>query len=169
MEEGNIQKSIRYLPPYEGESFSHYLGRWMRKESVNISSSSHLSSQLRFGTNLYRWERFYFNPPPSDEDLEILASIMDLELERLKLLFPSGEEKINCDRIRLCAACYKESPYHRLAWQYDSTAGCEIHRLRLLSRCICCEESFPIPVLWKGKCKRCKLPFQNMKTRQKAY
>ncbi len=71
--------------------------------------------------------------------------------------------------IRLCAACYGEKPYHRLAWQFESTAGYEVHQLRLLSRCIGCGEKFAIPVDWKGKCKRCKLEFERMKKRQKRY
>lgn len=169
MEKESCQRSNRYLEPYLGESISHYLGRWMNQESVSISKSSSLSKQLGLGKTLWRWERFYFNPRPSEEELRILAEIMELEGEKLRLLFPPRGETINPEPIRLCAACYREKPYHQIGWQFQSTAGCEIHRLRLLSRCVRCGERFPLPVEWKGKCKRCRMDFKSMRKRQKHY
>jgi hypothetical protein len=169
MKEQNMQRSIRYLPPYEGESFSHYLGRWMRRPAISILESSSLSKQLNLGVTLWRWERFYFNPPPSEDELAVMGEIMDIDVDRLRLLFPPKGETVNTEPIRLCAVCYGEKAYHRMAWQYQSTAGCEVHHLRLLSRCISCGDKFPIPVEWQGRCNRCKTLFKFMKKRQKAY
>ncbi len=91
----DYQRSICYLEPYQGESISHYLGRWMNQEVVSISSSSSLSQQLRLGKTLWRWERFYFNPPPSEDELEILGEILELSQVQLRELFPPVEEPIN--------------------------------------------------------------------------
>jgi hypothetical protein len=72
--------------------------------------------------------------------------------------------------IRLCAACYKEQPYHRLEWQFQSTKGCDRHKLRLLSKCPSCEERFAVPAEWvEGKCKKCGMKFESMAKKQKFY
>ncbi|GFE68756.1 hypothetical protein [Chroococcus sp. FPU101] len=123
MEKEELQRSIRYLPHYEGESISHYLGRWMRKESVSIAKLSALSRQLKLGTTLGRWERFYFNPPPSEDELARLGEIIDLEMDRLRLLFPPIGETINPESIRLCAACYTEMPYHVCNGSFNRRQG----------------------------------------------
>ena len=44
MEKETLPHSPRYLPPYEDESISHYLGRWMRQPTVSISNASSLST-----------------------------------------------------------------------------------------------------------------------------
>ena len=72
--------------------------------------------------------------------------------------------------IRLCAACYSDRPYHQLEWQFQSTAGCDRHRLRLLSQCPSCEELFGVPAEWvEGKCKKCGMKFSSMVKKQKPY
>ena len=38
-----------------------------------------------------------------------------------------------------------DRPYHRLEWQFKSTVGCQMHKLRLLSKCPSCGEPFPTP------------------------
>ncbi len=45
---------------------------------------------------------------------------------------------------------YGESPCYRMEWQFKSTAGCEKHRLRLLSKCPRCGARFKVPALWGG-------------------
>lgn len=161
--------SLLYLPPYDDESISHYLGRWYRQEVVNTDSYT-LGKRLRLGTILWRWENFYFNPPSTCEALEKINELMGLGVERLMLMFPPQHEPIKPKPIRLCAACYVEAPYHCMSWQYQSTDGCKKHRLRLLSKCPSCQERFAIPSLWvKGECQRCNMSFKSMAKKQKPY
>ncbi len=73
--------------------------------------------------------------------------------------------------IRLCAACYVESPCHRIEWQFKDKMKCDRHplrQLRLLTKCTNCETPFPIPADWvQGECSHCCLPFTIMAKRQK--
>ncbi len=159
----DYQRSICYLEPYQGESISHYLGRWMNQEVVSISSSSSLSQQLRLGKTLWRWERFYFNPPPSEDELEILGNILELSQVQLRELFPPVEEPIKCQPIRLCGLCYAEKPYHRMEWQYQSQFNCSKHGVKLLTKCPSCRQRFAIPSHWvEGRCQRCDMAFKRM-------
>jgi len=41
---------------------------------------------------------------------------------------------------------------HRMEWQFKSTAGCEMHQLRLLSKCRRCGARFKVPALWEDGC-----------------
>ena len=171
MESKETNLSLLYLSPYDEESISHYLGRWCRQETVSIDSYS-LGKRLRLGKTLWRWENFYFNPPPTSQELQKVNNLMELGLERLLLMFPLEDEPINPRPIRICAACYAETPYHHMSWQYQSTEGCEHHRLRLLSRCPDpkCGEPFPIPSQWvTPKCKKCGMPHKTMAKKQKPY
>jgi hypothetical protein len=171
MENQESQRSILYLQPYDDESISHYLGRWFHQEVVNSDSYS-LGRKLRLGKTLWRWENFYFNPPPTREELQKIDELMSLGIERLLLMFPPQHKPIKPKPIRICAACYVEAPYHHMSWQYQSTGGCERHRLRLLSRCPDpkCSRPFPIPSAWAtpGKCK-CGMPYTTMARKQKPY
>lgn len=152
-----------HVEPYEGESISHYFGRYRREETVSISSPSRLSQEAGIGPVLARWEKFRFNPLPTKEELEAIGTLIKLDAERILQMLPPQGERMKLEPIRLCAACYAEAPYHRLEWQFQSTAGCERHQLRLLSKCPGCEAPFPIPALWhKGKCQRCLMPFKTM-------
>lgn len=172
MESEEVHSSLLYLPPYDDESISHYLGRWYRQEVVSTDSYS-LGKRLRLGKTLWRWENFYFNPPPTCEELQKIDNLMELGLERLLLMFPPAHEPPVPPRpIRICAACYAETSYHRMSWQYPSTEGCKHHRLRLLSKCPDrkCGEPFPIPSkLTVLKCKRCGMPYKTMAKKQKPY
>ena len=164
------QHPLLYLPPYEGESISHYLGRFRRHEVVSVSAPSSLSQAIGLGSALTRWEKFRFNPFPKREELETLGKLTGVDTDRLTQMLPPKGERIKLDPIRLCAACYREAPYHRIEWQFQSTAGCDRHRLRLLAKCPGCEEPFLIPALWvMGKCQRCGMPFKTMAKRQKPY
>ncbi|MHC5826023.1 MAG: TniQ family protein, partial [Nostoc sp.] len=70
--------------------------------------------------------------------------------------------------IRLCGACYQESPCHRVEWQFKDVMVCDRHQLRLLTKCTNCETPFPIPADWvQGECPHCFLPFATMAKRQK--
>ena len=156
------------LQPYEDESISHYLGRWKRQEVVSLSSIGSLSRQLRLGTAMSRWEKFYLNPFPTLKQLEQLGKVMGIEGERLLLMFPPKGEPINVRIVRLCCACYDEAPYHRMKWQFQSTAAFEKHQLRLLYKCPNCEQHLPIPAEWEsGRCRKCQMLFRSMIKHQK--
>lgn len=160
-----------HLPPHDGESISSYLGRWYRQEVVSTDSYT-LGKKLGLGKTLWRWENFYFNPPPTDWELQQIDKLMELGVERLRLMFPPENEPINNRPIRICAVCYAEFSYHRLSWQYQSTAGCDIHRLRLLSKCPDrkCQEPFPLPSQMVAlACKKCGMPYKTMAKKQKPY
>lgn len=171
MESEELHRSLLYLPPYEDESISHYLGRWYRQEVVSTDSYS-LGKKLRLGKTLWRWENFYRNPPPTREQLQKIDELMGLGVKRLLLMFPPPDEPMKPRPIRMCAACYAQVPYHRMSWQLQSTAGCDLHQLRLLSKCPDrkCGRLFPIPAEWTvpGKCK-CKMPYAAMAKRQTGY
>ena len=47
-------------------------------------------------------------------------------------MLPPAGVGMNLEPIRLCAACYLESPYHRIEWQFKVTQGCQHHHLSLL-------------------------------------
>ena len=156
------------LQPYEGESISHYLGRWKRQEVVSLTSIGSLSRQLRLGTAMSRWENFYLNPFPTLKQLEKLGKVMGIEGERLLLMFPPKGEPINVRISRLCCTCYDEAPYHRMKWQFRSTAACDRHQLRLLYKCPNCEQHLPIPAAWEsGRCRKCQMLFRSMIKHQK--
>jgi hypothetical protein len=127
-----IQPWLFPVEPLEGESFSHFLGRFRRRNHLTPSALGQLAG---IGAVVARWERFHLNPFPSDKELEGLAKVVGVEHRGCgKCCQPQGVG-MKCDPIRLCGACYAESPCHRMEWQFKSTAGCETHQLRLLSKC----------------------------------
>jgi hypothetical protein len=163
------QHWIARVNPYPGESISHYLGRFRRFDLNSISSASSLSKMAGLGVLVPRWEKFRLNPPPTDEVLAQLGSLIGLEANELRSMFPPLDEPLK-GTICLCAACYSEAPFHRLQWQFKSVAGCELHRLRLLSKCPSCGTPFPLPTSWTtGKCETCGMWFRRMAKHQKGY
>ncbi len=153
------------VEPYDGESLSHFLGRFRR---ANYASPSELGQKTGLGGVLARWEKFRFIPPPTQKQLEALAQVVQLEVEQLRLLLPPSGVGMKHEPIRVCAACYDEEPYHRLKWQFNDTRGCDRHQLRLLSECPSCGKRFKIPALWvEGHCHNCQMLFMQMKRYQK--
>lgn len=162
-----IQSWLLSVEPFAGESLSHFLGRFRRQNHLSPSALGDLAG---VGAVIARWERFHLNPFPSDAELIAVAEVVGLTPERLRQMLAPEGLKMKCEPIRLCAACYQEEPYHRLEWQYQSTGGCDRHRLRLLSKCRNCQAEFPIPALWEdGCCTRCRLSFGKMVEWQKSY
>lgn len=155
------------VEPLAGESLSHFLGRFRRRNHLSPSALGNLAG---VGAVVARWERFHFNPFPSDVELVALAEVAGVRADNLrKMLAPPGV-KMKCEPIRLCGACYGEEACHRIEWQYQITVGCDRHQLRLLSKCPSCGKKFPIPALWEeGYCDRCRLSFGEMKEWQKSY
>jgi hypothetical protein len=156
-----------YLEPFEGESISHYFGRFRRQEIVNISAPGSLSRKAGIGTALSRWEKFRFNPRPTRKELEAMSKLIGVEVSKLEALCPPNGVAMVHRSTRLCAVCYREAPYHRIKWQFQSTEGCQKHELPLVSRCPACDEKLPLPSEWhEGKCQRCGMKFTSMKKRQ---
>lgn len=150
--------------PFEGESFSHFLGRYC---AVNCITPNALAQHIHAGAvAIGRWRKLRYAPAPSEKQLQRLAEITGTSQAALKALLP--QEPMQIGTIRLCAACYGEEPYHRSHWQYKATQYCERHKLALLARCPCCKASFRIPAEWAvGICLRCGIPFSEMASFQK--
>ena len=162
-----IQLWLFLVEALEGESFSHFLGRFRRRNHLTPSALGQLAG---IGAVVARWERFHLNPFPSVKELEGLAKVVEIEAQRLREMLPTQGVAMKREPIRLCGACYAESPSHRMEWQFKSTAGCQRHQLRLVSKCPRCEAKFKVPALWEdGCCDRCRLPFGEMSTYQKAF
>jgi hypothetical protein len=169
---------LGYVEPYEGESISHYLGRLRRLKANSLPSAYSLGKLTELGGILGRWEKLYFNPFPSYEELEALGKLIRVDATRLAEMLPPKGVSMKPRPILLCAVCYAENPYHRIEWQFKERRGCDgrianrlrhRHQLRLLGKCINCETPFPIPALWaKGECPHCFLPFARMAKRQKS-
>jgi len=167
MESPAIPPWVFTVEPCDGESLSHFLGRFRR---ANYSSSNELGQKTGLGAVLARWEKFRFIPPPTQKQLEALAELIRVDAERLRLMLPPQGVGIKHEPMRLCAACYSEEPYHRLEWQFKETRGCDRHQLRLLSECPNCKARFSMPAIWaEGQCQRCLMSFSAMVVRQKPY
>lgn len=155
------------VEPYEGESLSHFLGRF---RCANYATANQLGQKTGLGAAIARWEKFYLNPPPTQRQLEALAAVVRVDAGRLRLMLPRQGVGMKHEPIRLCAACYAEEPSHRIEWQFKETQSCARHALRLLSECPICGTRFALPTLWReGKCRRCSTSFADMATSQKPY
>ena len=165
METTDIQPWLFQVESLERESLSHFLGRFRR---ANDLTASRLGKAAGIGAAIARWEKFRFNPPPSRQQLEALAKVVGVEVDRVaQMLAPKGVG-MNLEPIRLCGACYAYQPCHRMEWQFKQTVGCDRHQLRLLSECPNCGARFKIPALWiEGICQRCFTTFAQMAESQK--
>lgn len=145
-----LQAALR-VKPFEGESLSHFLGRFRR---ANDLTPSGLGKAAGLGGAIARWEKFRFNLPPSRQQLEALAAVVGVEVGRLAQMVPSAGVGMKLEPILLCAACYTQLPYHKIEWQFKTTQGCNRHQLRLLSECPNYGARFKIPALrlWTVLC-----------------
>ena len=167
MEATDIQPWLFQVEPLERESLSYFLGRFRR---ANDLTSTGLGKAVGIGAAIARWEKFRFNPPPSQPQLEALAKVVGVEADRLAQMLPPKGVGMNLEPIRLCGACYAQEPCHRMEWQFKQTVGCSHHQLRLLSECPNCGARFKIPALWvEGICQRCFTTFAQMAEYQKPF
>lgn len=163
-----IEKQPRFFEVelLEGESLSHFLGRFRR---ANYLTAARLGKLTGLGAVVSRWEKLHLNPFPTREELEALANVVGVDADRLAQMLPPMGVGMKHRPILLCAACYAESPCHRIEWQFKDRLGCDRHHLRLLFKCTNCETSFPVPASWvQGECPHCLLPFTTMAKRQKS-
>lgn len=154
------------VKPFDGESISHYLGR---VERANEWTGYLVGKEAGIGAVLTRWKRFYFNPFPSNNELNSLAALIEIPALRLAEMLPPKDEAIKSTPTRLCAACFAEVPCHKIIWQYQSIWKCEKHSLKLLSKCPNCESKFKSPAVWEhGICSKCHAPFAELAALQKT-
>ncbi|MBW4421078.1 MAG: TniQ family protein [Myxacorys californica WJT36-NPBG1] len=155
---------LGYVEPLEHESISHYLGRLRRFKANSLPSAYSLGQAAGIGAVTARWEKLYFNPFPTEEELGVIAHLINLDSSRFQAMLPHRGMTLQPRPIRLCGACYSEVPCHRMEWQYkDVVAVCPHHNLRFLERCPSCKRPFQIPALWTdGKCHHCGMRFTSM-------
>lgn len=161
-----IQPWLFEVEPAEGESLSHYLGRFRQENGLTATGSGR---ETGLGALVGRWERFYLNPHPTEAELAKLAVTVNVPVTRLwAMLLPPGVA-MQHQPVRLCAACYAETPVHQIAWQLQSADRCDRHQLRLLSECPHCKARFPRPAAWAGgQCSRCATLFLDLVAWQKS-
>lgn len=160
MELYDFEPWIDVVTPFPDESISHFLGRF---ERANQWSAYQIGRVTKTGAVISRWKKLYFNPFPSQKELEMLAKVVEVSVEELRLLLPSQTDTLQPRPIKLCAACYVETPCHLIKWQFKGFTACDRHRLRLLEKCPKCRKPFEIPALWEeGICSRCLTPFAEM-------
>ena len=70
--ESDIQPWFFRVEPYEGESVSHFLGRFRR---ANELTPSGLGRVAGIGAVVARWEKFHLNPFPTWRELEAIAAL----------------------------------------------------------------------------------------------
>jgi transcriptional regulator with XRE-family HTH domain len=174
MEAKDIKPWLFLVEPLEGESLSHFLGRFRRANDLTpsgLGKAAGLGGAIASGGALpiARWEKFRFNPPPSRQQLEALSVVLGVDVDQLLEMLPPVGVGMKLEPIRLCAACYTESPCHQIEWQFRETQGCGRHKLRLLSECPNCGARFKVPALWvDGWCQRCFTSFAKMAKHQKT-
>ncbi|ARV63059.1 hypothetical protein BZZ01_16005 [Nostocales cyanobacterium HT-58-2] len=101
--------------------------------------------------------------------MEALAKVVGVDVDRLAQMLPPAGVGMKIEPIRLCAACYAQSPCHKIEWQFKVTQGCASHKLRLLSECPNCGARFKVPALWVDSwCQRCFVTFAEMVKWQKV-
>jgi hypothetical protein len=155
---------LEVVNPFPGESISSFLGRF---ERANVWTTYQIGRVSGLGAVVSRWKKLYLNPFPKREELEALANVVEVSADRLAEMLPPLGKTMKPRPIQLCAACYAESPCHRIEWQFKDAYKCDRHHLRLLLKCTNCKTPFPIPALWvEGECLRCSLPFATMARRQ---
>ncbi|WP_036484423.1 transcriptional regulator [Myxosarcina sp. GI1] len=115
------------VEPSNGESLSHFLGRFRRSNHLSPSALGDLAG---IGGVVARWERFHLNPFPTDEQFQALAEVVDVDSSTLREMLPPKGTGMKCDRHNLkliskCPNCRAKFKMPAL-WEY----GC-CHRCRL--------------------------------------
>lgn len=98
MTHSEIQPWLFASAPLPGESLSHFLGRFRRRNHLTPNS---LGQIAKIGAVVARWERFHLNPYPTQQEFEALAEVIGVEVERLWEMLPPVGEGMKCDPSRL--------------------------------------------------------------------
>ncbi|MEG3899056.1 MULTISPECIES: hypothetical protein [unclassified Microcoleus] len=93
-----IQPWLFAIAPLPGESLSHFLGRFRKCNHLTPSS---LGQIAKIGAVVLRWERFHFNPYPTQQEFEALAEVVGVEGERLWEMLPPTGKGMKCEPIRV--------------------------------------------------------------------
>jgi hypothetical protein len=99
MEAIDIQPGVFRVEPLEGESLSHFWGRFRR---ANNLTPNRLGKMAGLSGAIARWEKFRFNPPPSLQQLDALAVVVGVERERLQEMLPPPRVGMKLEPPRLC-------------------------------------------------------------------
>ena len=99
MDAEEIQAWLFQIEPLPGESLSHFLGRFRRSNDLTPTG---LATAAGLGAVIARWEKFRFNPPPSKQQLAMLATLVGIEVERLMEMLPPAGMGMKMEPIRLC-------------------------------------------------------------------
>jgi hypothetical protein len=87
---------------------------------------------------------------------------------RVTGMLPPPGVGMKLEPIRLCGACYAQSPCHKIEGQFKQTQGCEKQGLRLRSECPHCGARFKVSALWvDGQCQHFFREFGEMVKYQK--
>lgn len=78
------------VEPLEGESISHFLGRFRRQ---NYLTTAQLGKLTGLGAVISRWEKFYLNPFPTQQELEALAAVVEVDADKLTEMLPSSDDQ----------------------------------------------------------------------------
>lgn len=138
-EDYDILPKLGDVEPYPNQSISHYLGRLRRFKANSLPSGYSLGKIAGLGAITTRWEKLYFNPFPSLEELKALSKVIGVQVERLYEMLPPKGMTMKPRPIRLCGACYAEVPCHRIEWQFKEKMKCDRHQLGLLTKCTNCQ------------------------------
>ena len=111
MEASDVQPWLFRVELFEGESLSHFLGRFRR---ANNLTPNRLGKMAGLSGAIARWEKFRFNPPPSLQQLDALAVVVGVVGDRLQEMLPPPGGGMKLEPIRLCGACYAQPPYHKI-------------------------------------------------------
>src|SRR4028118_1033451 len=101
MEAIDIQPWLFLVEPLDGESLSHFLGRFRR---ANELTPTGLGKMVGLGGAIARWEKFRFNPPPSLQQLAALAVVVGVVGYGLQEMLPPPGVGRKLDPPRLCGA-----------------------------------------------------------------
>ena len=89
-----IQSWLLPVEPFAGESLSHFLGRFRRQNHLSPSALGDLAG---VGAVIARWERFHFNPFPSDVELAAVAGVVGVTPERIRQMLAPEGLKMKCE------------------------------------------------------------------------
>ena len=107
-----IQAWLLPVEPFEGESLSHFLGRFRRQNHLSPSALGDLAG---VGAVIARWERFHLNPFPSDAELAAVAEVVGVTPERLRQMLAPEGVKIKYRFQSPCRSKVKPLPDHFFA------------------------------------------------------